>query len=198
MTQPDRWTALGDPTRRVVFERLAEGPRAVAELAKGLPVSRPAVSQHLKILREADLLRMEKRAQQRIYSVNEGNYLNWSEGQRRFIDHLKGLDGENDRPFSSRYVGSMVADIHRTLLYGGIFSCGVAFTLQIVAQRHAPPAHASIILAMEGLFGALGGVILIGEPASARLFLGGALMLAAAIGSQVSLDRKGGKSPARG
>ncbi|MEW6550107.1 MAG: DMT family transporter [Spirochaetota bacterium] len=84
------------------------------------------------------------------------------------------------------------------LLYGGIFSCGVAFTLQIVAQRHAPPAHASIILAMEGLFGALGGVILIGEPASARLFLGGALMLAAAIGSQVSLDRKGGKSPARG
>jgi|SRR5690554_2307274 fructose-1,6-bisphosphatase I len=58
---------------------------------------------------------------QRIYSVNEGNYLNWSEGQRRFIDHLKGLDGENDRPFSSRYVGSMVADVHRTLLYGGIF-----------------------------------------------------------------------------
>ena len=58
---------------------------------------------------------------QRIYSVNEGNYLNWSEGQRRFVDHLKGLDGENERPFSSRYVGSMVADIHRTLLYGGLF-----------------------------------------------------------------------------
>jgi len=58
---------------------------------------------------------------QRIYSVNEGNYVNWSEGQRRFIDHLKGIDGENNRPYSSRYVGSMVADVHRTLLYGGIF-----------------------------------------------------------------------------
>ncbi len=58
---------------------------------------------------------------QRIYSVNEGNYLRWSEGQRRFIDHLKGFDGNNDKPFSSRYVGSMVADVHRTLLYGGIF-----------------------------------------------------------------------------
>ncbi len=58
---------------------------------------------------------------QRIYSVNEGNYLRWSEAQRRYIDHLKGFDGRNKEPFSTRYVGSMVADIHRTLLYGGIF-----------------------------------------------------------------------------
>jgi fructose-1,6-bisphosphatase I len=58
---------------------------------------------------------------QRIYSVNEGNYLRWSEAQRRYIDHLKGFDGRNNQPFSTRYVGSMVADIHRTLLYGGIF-----------------------------------------------------------------------------
>jgi fructose-1,6-bisphosphatase I len=58
---------------------------------------------------------------QRIYSVNEGNYLRWSDAQRRFVDHLKGLDGSNPRPFSSRYIGSMVADFHRTLLYGGIF-----------------------------------------------------------------------------
>src|SRR5690606_35424605 len=42
----DGWTALGDPTRRAIFERLAEGPRAVGDLARGLPVSRPAVSQH--------------------------------------------------------------------------------------------------------------------------------------------------------
>lgn len=76
------------------------------------------------------------------------------------------------------------------LLYGGIFSCGVAFTLQIVAQRHAPPAHASIILAMEGLFGALGGVLILSEPATARLFLGGALMLSAAIFSQISMEGK--------
>ena len=57
----------------------------------------------------------------RIYSVNEGNYGRWSEGQRRLVDHLKGLDGENEKAFSARYVGSMVADLHRTLLYGGLF-----------------------------------------------------------------------------
>jgi fructose-1,6-bisphosphatase I len=58
---------------------------------------------------------------QRIYSVNDGNYTRWSRGQRRFVDHLKGVDGRNDKPFSSRYIGSLVADLHRTLLYGGIF-----------------------------------------------------------------------------
>lgn len=57
----------------------------------------------------------------RIYSCNEGNYVLWSERQRTLIDHLKGIDGQNPKPFSSRYIGSMVADMHRTLLYGGIF-----------------------------------------------------------------------------
>lgn len=60
-------------------------------------------------------------AGQRIYSVNEGNYLKWSEEQRRFVDHLKGVDGENPKPFSARYIGSLVADFHRNLLYGGLF-----------------------------------------------------------------------------
>jgi fructose-1,6-bisphosphatase I len=58
---------------------------------------------------------------QRIYSTNEGNYMRWSEGQRRFVDHLKGVDGKNKQPFSARYIGSLVGDFHRTLLYGGIF-----------------------------------------------------------------------------
>ena len=58
---------------------------------------------------------------ERIYSANEGNYTRWSAGQRRFVDHLKGIDGKNERPFSARYIGSLVADFHRTLLYGGIF-----------------------------------------------------------------------------
>jgi fructose-1,6-bisphosphatase I len=58
---------------------------------------------------------------QRIYSINEGNYAKWSPEQQRLVDHIKGLDGKNDRPFSARYVGSMVADFHRTLLYGGVF-----------------------------------------------------------------------------
>jgi fructose-1,6-bisphosphatase I len=57
----------------------------------------------------------------RYYSCNEGNYGRWTEGQRRFVDHLKGMDGENTNPYSLRYIGSLVADFHRTLLYGGIF-----------------------------------------------------------------------------
>jgi fructose-1,6-bisphosphatase I len=58
---------------------------------------------------------------QRIYSVNEGNYRTWSPRQQRLVDHLKGIDGTDAKPYSARYVGSMVADVHRTLLYGGLF-----------------------------------------------------------------------------
>ncbi len=58
---------------------------------------------------------------QRIYSVNEGNYARWSPAQQKFVDHLKGLDGSNAKAFSSRYIGSLVADFHRNLLYGGLF-----------------------------------------------------------------------------
>ena len=58
---------------------------------------------------------------QRIYSTNEGNYSRWSEAQKRLVDHWKGVDGKNSKPFSARYIGSLVADLHRTLLYGGIF-----------------------------------------------------------------------------
>lgn len=56
------------------------------------------------------------------YSVNEGNRQLWSEGFRRYIDHLQTPDPGSRRPYKSRYVGSMIADIHRTLLYGGIFA----------------------------------------------------------------------------
>jgi fructose-1,6-bisphosphatase I len=57
----------------------------------------------------------------RIYSVNEGNHRLWSDPQRRLLDHLKGIDDEIATPYVSRYIGSMVADVHRTLLYGGMF-----------------------------------------------------------------------------
>jgi DNA-binding transcriptional ArsR family regulator len=62
-------SALGDPTRRQVFERLAHGPRSVGEIAAGLPVSRPAVSQHLKALCEAGLVSWEKSGRQHYYAV---------------------------------------------------------------------------------------------------------------------------------
>jgi fructose-1,6-bisphosphatase I len=57
----------------------------------------------------------------RVYSVNEGNYTQWSDGVKRYIDYLKVDDRGTGRPYSSRYVGSLVADFHRNLLYGGIF-----------------------------------------------------------------------------
>jgi len=57
----------------------------------------------------------------KVYSVNEGNTANWNAGTRRYVEHLKIPDKANGRPYSSRYVGSLVADFHRNLLYGGIF-----------------------------------------------------------------------------
>jgi DNA-binding transcriptional ArsR family regulator len=68
--QADGWTALGDPTRRAIFERLADRPQAVGELARGLPVSRPAVSQHLKVLKEAGLVIDHPAGNRRIYQVS--------------------------------------------------------------------------------------------------------------------------------
>ena len=62
--------ALGDPTRRTIFERLAEHPRAVGELARELPVSRPAVSQHLKVLKEAGLVLDRPDGTRRIYQLD--------------------------------------------------------------------------------------------------------------------------------
>lgn len=63
-------TALADPTRRAIFERLAESPRAVGELARELPVSRPAVSQHLKVLKSAGLVLDQPVGTRRVYSVD--------------------------------------------------------------------------------------------------------------------------------
>jgi DNA-binding transcriptional ArsR family regulator len=66
----DGWTALGDPTRRAIFKRIAERPRAVGELAEELPVSRPAVSQHLKVLKDARLVIDRREGNRRIYRVD--------------------------------------------------------------------------------------------------------------------------------
>ena len=68
--QANGWTALGDPTRRAIFERLAERPRAVGELAAEFPVSRPAVSQHLRVLRDARLVSDRPAGNRRIYQID--------------------------------------------------------------------------------------------------------------------------------
>ncbi|MGI8411819.1 MAG: ArsR/SmtB family transcription factor [Solirubrobacteraceae bacterium] len=66
----DGLAALGDPTRRAIFERLAERPCAVGELAQELPVSRPAVSQHLRVLKEAGLVVATPLGTRRVYRVD--------------------------------------------------------------------------------------------------------------------------------
>jgi DNA-binding transcriptional ArsR family regulator len=67
---PDPWAALADRTRRTIFKRLADGPMAVGELAEELPVSRPAVSQHLKVLRCAGLVNDRRIGTRRLYQIN--------------------------------------------------------------------------------------------------------------------------------
>jgi len=64
------FSALADPTRRQVFERLANGPAAVVDLAQGLPVSRPAVSQHLKVLKTAGLVSDRAEGTRRVYQID--------------------------------------------------------------------------------------------------------------------------------
>jgi DNA-binding transcriptional ArsR family regulator len=70
MTYGSALAALADPTRRKVFEQLRSGPQSVGKIAQGLPVSRPAVSQHLKILKEAGLVEEEAQGTRRVYHID--------------------------------------------------------------------------------------------------------------------------------
>jgi DNA-binding transcriptional ArsR family regulator len=89
--------ALGDPTRRAIFERVAERPSAVGELASALPVSRPAVSQHLKVLKEAGLVRDSADGNRRIYQLDPDgiralrNYLDrfWNQALASFKEAVE-------------------------------------------------------------------------------------------------------------
>jgi DNA-binding transcriptional ArsR family regulator len=89
--------ALGDPTRRQIFESLKAGPRSVGELAEGLPVSRPAVSQHLRVLKEAGLVSDRKEGTRRLYRIDPGglaglrDYFDsfWGDALERFADEVR-------------------------------------------------------------------------------------------------------------
>ena len=70
MAYEEALTALSDPTRRQVFERVLTGPRPVGAIAEGLPVSRPAVSQHLKVLKDAGLINERRQGTRRLYVAN--------------------------------------------------------------------------------------------------------------------------------
>lgn len=78
--------ALADPTRREILERLRSGPRAVGVLAEGLPVSRPAVSQHLRVLREAGLVNEQRQGTRRMYGLEARGLVEL----RRYLDRFWG------------------------------------------------------------------------------------------------------------
>ncbi len=97
MTYANAIAVLADPTRRQVFERLRSGPRPVNAIAAGLPVSRPAVSQHLKVLKDAGLVAERSEGARRIYSIRrEGleELRDWLDGFRDAALSAFQLEGE--------------------------------------------------------------------------------------------------------
>lgn len=84
MTYHDLLDALGDPTRRSILEQLRDGPRPVGVLARRLPVSRPAVSQHLRVLRKAGLVSARQEGTRRLYAINPAGPAQL----REYADHL--------------------------------------------------------------------------------------------------------------
>lgn len=86
MTYKDALDALSDPTRRALFERLRGGSCSVSELVEAVPVSQPAVSQHLRVLREARLVQVRKEGNRRIYTLNPDGLAEL----RRYVEELWG------------------------------------------------------------------------------------------------------------
>ena len=102
--------ALGDATRRTVLERLASGPLAVGSLAEGLPVSRPAVSQHLRVLREAGLVSDRQVGTRRIYAVDPAGIAAvrdyWDQFWSHALDRYRALaEAEVDRQAGDADIG---------------------------------------------------------------------------------------------
>ncbi len=101
----DPFEALGDPNRRAIIELLAGGDRSVQEIADALPISRPAVSRHLRLLKEAGLVVEEPRGTRRIYRLHDEGvdevrrYLErvWGEAAARFRLVAENIDSSDDR-----------------------------------------------------------------------------------------------------
>jgi DNA-binding transcriptional ArsR family regulator len=105
MAYTNALAALADPTRRAVFERLRKGPLGVGEIAATLPVSRPAVSQHLKVLKDAGLVTDEARGTARLYRIHADGLRDlrdwldgfWDEALANFKAHAEGGAKGDDR-----------------------------------------------------------------------------------------------------
>jgi DNA-binding transcriptional ArsR family regulator len=99
-----KFEALGDPTRRAVFERLRGGALSVSEIARGLPVSRPAVSQHLRVLKGAGLVTDQQEGTRRLYRIEPDGlselraYLDrfWDEALARFKERADSEGGTDE------------------------------------------------------------------------------------------------------
>lgn len=105
MTYEKALAALADPTRRAVFERLKSGPASVGEIAQDMPVSRPAVSQHLKALKDAGLVRDEPRGTARLYRIHAPGLAElrtwldgfWDDALERFKTYAEGEGDERPK-----------------------------------------------------------------------------------------------------
>jgi DNA-binding transcriptional ArsR family regulator len=102
----DALAALGDPTRRAIFECLASGPRAVGQLASELPVSRPAVSQHLRVLKQAGLVTDRATGTRRIYQIRQ-------QGVQAIHAYLDQMWGQALASFQAAAVRAAAADDER-------------------------------------------------------------------------------------
>jgi len=103
MTYGNALTALADPTRRRVFERLKSGPQSVGAIARRMPVSRPAVSQHLKVLKEAGLVAHRPEGTRRVYYIDPNGLGALRQWLDQFWDQaLTAFQAEVERDMSSR------------------------------------------------------------------------------------------------
>jgi DNA-binding transcriptional ArsR family regulator len=104
----DMLAALGDPTRRLIFDRVSDGARAVGELAADLPVSRPAVSQHLRVLKDVGLVLDRRDGTRRLYQADPAgiavlrSYLDqfWERSLAAFEETTRKLEEQHDDPGS--------------------------------------------------------------------------------------------------
>jgi DNA-binding transcriptional ArsR family regulator len=104
--QHTQFDALGDPTRRAILVRLLTGPLPVVELARDLPVSRPAVSQHLRVLKEADLVMDRAEGTRRVYALNPHAFASlrdyfdtfWTQALDAFKRRVEGTDRPPAKP----------------------------------------------------------------------------------------------------
>lgn len=111
---------LGAGTAQIAAGYVMYGPSTLMVLTTGDGVDAFTLGPTIgEFVRSHHKIRIPARG--RIYSVNEGNFAKWEPGVQRYVEYLRGVDVATGRPYTARYVGSLVADVHRTLLEGGIY-----------------------------------------------------------------------------